>query len=138
MKPLTLDELAGEVRQGRTPPFEAWAEARAYERSLFPADTHWPLEYEIYECVTDCRTAFLTHWHTAFTGGGEAKILVGDRIRIQEVVDSQPVVIAAVPVARAEVEARIIPIQDREHPQYAGYSLSLRTRDLISNFRLWT
>jgi hypothetical protein len=136
MKPLTLDELAEEVRQGRTPPFSAWSLARDYERSLFPPDTHWPVEGEVYECVSACEVTFVTHWHTAFTGGGATQLLIGEHVRVGEVVEHKPVIVSAVPVDYLGVLSRIIPAADREHPKFAGYSVSLRTRELVSHFRI--
>jgi len=136
MKPLTLDELAEEVRLGRTPPFAAWEQARAYERSLFSPDTHWPVEGEIYECVTPCRVKFISHWNVAFTSGGDVPMVPGEQIRIQEVFHPQPVIVAAVPLAYADIQERAIPAADRQHPHYAGYSLSVRTEELVGYFRL--
>jgi hypothetical protein len=136
MKPLTLDELVEEVRQGRTPPLDAWSKARAYERSLLPPDTQWPVGGEVYECTIAHDVALVTHWSTAFTGGGTGQLQPGDQIQICEVLEEKPVIVSAIPLDSAGLRVRLIPVRDREHPNFAGYSLSIRIRDLISYFRL--
>ena len=136
LTPPNLDELAAEVRQGRSPPFQAWAKARAYERSLFPADTRWPVEGEVYDCVSTCEVSFLTHWKTPFTGGGTAQIFTGEAVQIRELFEAKPVVLSAVPIDYARVQSRVVPAVDCENPQFSGYSLSIRTRAFLAHFRL--
>src|SRR5688572_21096380 len=106
MNPRTLDELLEEVRLGRNPPYTEWEQARIYERSLFPADTRWPTAGEVYECVEECRVSFLTHWNTAFTGGGETILRAGERIRILELMDEKPIIVSAAPVDVGAIEER--------------------------------
>jgi hypothetical protein len=135
MNPRTLDDLCEEVRRGRTPPYEAWEKARVYERSLFPADTRWPSKGEVHECLKECRVSFLTHWHTAFTGGGDAVLRAGECIRVLELMDEKPIIVPAEPLNPGSVEERAVAAHDRNHPNYAGFSLSIRTRDLLAHFR---
>jgi hypothetical protein len=59
----------------------------------------------------------------------------GERIRILELMDEKPIIVPAAPMDVGALEERAIAAHDRSHPNYAGFSLSIRMRDLLAHFR---
>lgn len=70
-----------------------------------------------------------------YTGGGKANILESERIVVCEPIESKPQGYYCYPANFDEVENRIIPREDKNHPAYAGFSLFISTKQLNSNFK---
>jgi hypothetical protein len=117
------------------PPETEWA--RDYESSLLPADVRFPKKGDIYESLQDIKVNYLTSWRAAFTGGGEAVLKRGEKIKIdRDPIYSRPISVYAVAINYAEVEERIVPSSDRNAAKYDGFYFSIKTIDLNENFKL--
>lgn len=86
--------------------------------------------------VTDAlETIALTHWKAPFTGGERVQAVPG----LEFVVDRDPpdeaIAVVAAPVDYARWERLLVSDEDRTHPQYDGYSLSIRIDKLASHCR---
>ena len=132
----TLDDLADQVRSGRilTPQELGWA--LAYERSQWPSGLRLPQQGDEYETLDDVNVGVGTHWRTAFTDGFAAAIPKGTRVRVYLAPAPGAVAVPATPIDYAALEAMLIPESDRQHPKYAGYSLTIKILALHEKFRL--
>jgi len=137
----TLDDLFAELAAGERDsigsPEGDWA--RAYELSLLPSDTRYPCEGDVYEVKEDMAITYMTSWAAPFTGGGEARLRRGDRLRVTDVaVGEQPISAYLQAVDYDELEQRIVPRAEREARNYGGFYFSVRTRELNEEFCLVT
>jgi hypothetical protein len=135
----TIEDLLAEVRRGERKsvgsPELDWA--RQYMRSMIPEGTRYPRKGDVYEATADVEVRYITHWAAPFTGGGTGTLKAGERVRvIQDMWDPKPVGFYAQPINLADVEQRLVPLQQRADPKYSGFSLSLRTIELKDKFRL--
>lgn len=135
----TLADLFDEMRRGERGsvggPEVEWA--REYERSLLPAGLRFPCKGDIYEAIDEVCVDYLTAWSAPYTGGGTGTLMKGDRVVID--VDpgtARPISAYAAAVDAAALEPRIVPMDDRTSPKYAGFYFSLKTVDLNRKFRL--
>ena len=111
--------------------------ARDYERSLIPAGTRFPRKGDVYEALSDMPVKYATDWRAPYTGGGDAMLLAGDRLRVYvETRDPEPLGAFLAAVDRDVMEARIVPASDREDEKYAGFHFVLGTVELNRMFRL--
>jgi hypothetical protein len=109
--------------------------AREYERRQLKAWARFPRHGEMYESLRDITVNFLTHWSAPFTGGGSGLLPAGTRVRVEVHFTDEPVAVAG-RVLDSQVEAILVPAEDRNAPKYGGYSLSLSTEQLNRDFRL--
>jgi hypothetical protein len=80
---------------------------------------------------------YMTYWALPFTGGGDAVLRKGTRVRISSALpEPEPLGAYAEPLDYEKTEAEIIPAMDREDPKYRGFALTLDTVDLNRNFTL--
>ncbi|MBE7466563.1 MAG: hypothetical protein HS116_24100 [Planctomycetes bacterium] len=135
----TLADLFAEAKRGERKSIgnqeAAWA--RAYERSLLPAQTRFPKKGDLYEALEDLTVNYLTAWQAPFTGGAECLMLKGDRVLVDdEPGQAEPITVYARAVDYERLERRIVPESDRTHPKYGGFYVALNTADLNTKFRL--
>ena len=109
--------------------------AREYERRLLKPWARFPRHGDVYESLRDITVRYLTHWRAPFTGGGSGALPAGTRVRVEVHFTDEPVAVAGV-VQDPQVEALLVPADDRNAPKYGGYSLSLSTEQLNRDFRL--
>jgi len=117
--------------------------AQDYERSLLPHGIIFPRPSQIWEALRDCDVNF----NAFFTGPalkpiwlpgkppveltepfpfGRARLLRGERVRIEQADDPKPVVVWFKPLRYQVLQEGIVPEGVRKMPRYSGYTLSLR------------
>ncbi len=139
---LTVSDLVAELRAGKRKSAgkAEWEWARQYERSLIPEGTRFPQKGDLYESKHDQTVQYMTHWCTAFTGGGKGMLLKGERIWIYhdafEEDHGKPLGASALPVEYEQLESRMVPPSNRAHRNYDSFSLSFKTVDLNNDFTL--
>jgi hypothetical protein len=79
----------------------------------------------------------LTAWAVPYTGGELSTLEAGDRVVIhQDPVCLEPISVYAQAVDYARLEQRIVPLNIRSDPKYAGFYFALKTVDLNRHFKL--
>ena len=135
---LTIFELCEEVSSGKRSFNEqelVWA--RDYDISLIPDGARIPKLGDVYESLTDQEVAFMTAWCAPVSSGGKGTLLKGEQVRINaEPVDQKPIGVYALPLEYEKMEVRMVSKEDRKNPKYGGFSLLIKTVDLIKNFEL--
>lgn len=133
---LTLDDLGEELESGKRrilgQPEIDWA--RDYERSLIPEGVRFPRDGDVYASLEDRTVSYMTAWAAPFSGGGEGVLKAGERVRISGDFGPEPISVYAVPVEYDEIEARMVPEEERRSRKYGGFYLSLRTMELHEAF----
>jgi hypothetical protein len=135
----TIDDLFAELKSGARKGIPGWELdwARDYERSLLPADTRFPARGDVYEAKEDMELDYVTSWAAPFSGGGKAVLRRGEQVAIPDhPLEPRPVLVYARPVEYKELEARVVPLTERQAPKYGGFSFAIKTADLNQNFRL--
>lgn len=135
----TFGDLNAEMKLGEResvgPPEIRWA--WEYERSLIPAHMRFPRKGDVYEALADMTARYMTAWKAPYTGGGEGLVEEGDRFLVHaEPSEPDPISVYVVPCEYEDVESRIVPASDRDHPKYGGFYLSFTTVELNERFRL--
>ena len=131
----TIKELVAEMSFRTAAPEEIDA-AREYERSLIPDDLIIPQTGQIFETIRDVAvTAMLTH-RAPFTGSEEFTLPAGIQIKIKDLMEKKPIVIAAEPIEYKAIEKQFIPKASRRSLLYSGYFLYIQTVDFIDGFKL--
>jgi hypothetical protein len=136
---LTLDDLFAEMKAGKRKsignPEAEWA--KEYESARIPEGTRFPIKGDLYASTCDQMVQYMTAWAAPFTGAGEALLLKGDRIWIEnEPRDAKPIGTYALPVDYKKLEARMVPQADRSSSKYGGFYFYFKTVDLEKNFTL--
>lgn len=131
----TVDELWDEVKGGKTVKGNAVENAKKLSKALMPKGLFYPKGGEVFEARYDIQISYLTHFMMPYTGGNKAKLLQGERVIISKPNQVNPLGYYCYPINEDEIEKRIIPISDRNHPAYNGFSLSVDTKSLNSDFR---
>lgn len=136
---LTLDDLFAEVKAGKRKsvgsPEVDWA--REYELDLLPEGVRFPQKGDLYESKQDQTVAYMTAWAAPVTGGGEALLRKGERIRVHDVPRYEKSLgTYAVAAEYEELEQRMIPREVREDPRYGGFYFYFGTVDLNRDFKL--
>lgn len=133
----TLDELYEELHSGKRQSI-ARAEmdaARDHERGLLPAGTRFPRKGDVYEALEDMAVDYVTEWMAPYSGGGKGTLRRGERVKVRYV-EAKAVVAYARPLRYKEIEARMVPLAERQEPKYGHFYLYLKTSDLNRRFRL--
>jgi hypothetical protein len=110
--------------------------AIAFEKSQLPADIRFPQEGEVYEAKVDVEIGYLTHYHVPFTGGATFLFPRGERLQITSVTSERPIGVYAKALRYEELHATIVSDEERSRPEYAGYSLYVKTVQFDRNFQL--
>lgn len=133
----TIDDLNAEMmrgeRLGASGEEVDWA--REYERSLLPADIVFPEEGEVWETIDDCDVKYGTLFAAPSSGGGNARLQRGERVRILQLPDGRPIMIAFSPLRYDELHTLIVPEEDRNCATYTGYHLWTKTVHFLAHFR---
>jgi len=131
----TVDELFDEVKKGKTVSGKAIENARKLSKALMPTGLFYPKGGEVYEAIQDIQISYLTHFMAPFTGGDKAKLFKGERVIVSKPNQSKPLGYYCYPINDDEIEHRIIPNSDKNDPAYNGFSLSIDTKSLNSDFK---
>lgn len=133
----TIDELFAELKVGkRTSINEKELEnGRKLSKALMPTGLFYPKGGEVFETIQDTEISYLTHFMAPYTGGDKGTLLKGERILIVKPSQDRPLSYYSNPINADEVEERIIPKSDKSDPAYDGFSLSIDTKLLNSNFK---
>ena len=135
----TIDDLMQEMNAGlrkeiRHPELD-WA--REYTRSLIPDGLRYPRQGDVYESLVDQPIRYMTAWRAPYTGGGDSKILAGERVWIDdEPTDEKPIGVYAMPIEYDKLETRMVPEEERSAAKYNGFYLSIDTMVLLEKFNL--
>jgi hypothetical protein len=135
----TFADLREEMQRGERAfighPEMDWA--RQYERTLIPSSVRFPQLNDVYEALEDMHVRYMTSWRAPFTGGGEGDIRKGDRFRVDHAPSQpEPIGVYVIAVDYDELEKRMVPESDREHPKYSGFYFSFNTVELNEKFQL--
>ncbi|MBB2147160.1 hypothetical protein GM921_16795 [Pedobacter sp. LMG 31464] len=136
---LTVSDLHEELRSGKRIQFGeselTWA--REYERSLIPENYRFPRKGDLYQAKFDQEIDYITDWSAPYSGGGKAKIYVGEKFWVHtNPSDKKPIGAYLIPVNYKDLEERIIPFDDRTAFKYNGYYFYVRTNLINENFIL--
>jgi hypothetical protein len=135
----TLADLHADMSAGRRKSINRqemdWA--YEYERRLIPPGFRFPAKGDVYEALEDQPADYYTEWAAPYSGGGKATIFKGERVRVQEApLHDKPVAAGAAPVKYKELEARIVPEEERLNPKYGYFRFWLGTVTLNTKFKL--
>ena len=131
----TVDELFDEVKKGKSVSGKAFDNARKLSKVLMPTGLFYPKGGEVFEAVQNVQISYLTHFMAPYTGGDKAKLLKGERVIVSKPNQDKPLGYYCYPINADEVEDRIIPYSDRNDPAYNGFSLSIDTKSLNTDFK---
>jgi hypothetical protein len=102
-----------------------------------PEGARYPREGYIYEATDDVPIMYLTHYFDLpYTGGGDAILPKGERVRVAHVRGEKPLGVSCDPLRYDELHARIVSEEERASDLYRGYHLAITTADLNTSFRL--
>jgi hypothetical protein len=83
------------------------------------------------------RVDYLTHYFDLpYTGGGEAVLPQGERVRVGYARGERPTGVYCDPLHDDELHARIVAEQERSNEMYRAYSLAIDTVVLNRSFKL--
>ena len=131
----TVEELFDEVKKGKTVNGKPMENARKLSKAVLPIGLFYPKGGEVYEAIQDIQISYLTHFMAPFTGGDKAKLLKGERVIVSKPNQAKPLGYYCYPINYDEIEHRIIPNSDKNDPAYNGFSLSIDTKSLNSDFK---
>jgi len=135
----TSEDLMQELQSGqrrliKEPEFR-WA--REYESSLLPDGIRYPRSGDVYESLVDQQIGYMTAWRAPYTGGGDGKILAGERVWIDnQPIDEKPIGVYAMPIEYEKLEKRMVPVEELSAAKYNGFCLSIKTMVLLEKFKL--
>ena len=87
----------------------------------------------LYETIREVPVTLLTHWDSAHRGSYSAVLPKHCRLRVSENYAHGDQFLQCFVVEDEDYEAASIPSADRSHPEYQGFSVSLKLTDLTSN-----
>ncbi len=134
----TVADLMAELRTGKRTEIsgEEVELAKAYQRRKMPSGLKFPKAGEVYEAIEDFEVHYMTAHYAPFTGGGRALLPKGERIRVCEPSNPEPLGVYCDPLNYDALHERIVPAKERAHERYGGYYFSIDTVDLNRSFRL--
>lgn len=132
---MLMEEMAAGGRESVSGTELRWA--RDYERSLIPPGYRFPRKGDVYEALADMEVEYITDFAGPFSGGGRGVLKKGERVRLnREEREEKPVGAFAVPVNYGEIEARMVPADERRSPKYGSMSFYFTTMELNTAFGL--
>jgi len=136
---LTISDLMDELKSGKRKeikdPEMTWA--REYERSLIPANYHFPQKGDLYAANFDQEVDFLTSWSAPYTGGGTTVLFKDEQVWVDEnPIDKKPIGAYLLAVNYKELEKRIVSENDRNAFKYDSFYFHISTKTLNENFKL--
>jgi hypothetical protein len=91
----------------------------------------------VYEATVDVPVSYLTHYFDLpYTGGGEAVLPKGERVRVGYALGERPLGVYCDPLRYEELHEKIVAADERANELYRGYYLALDTAALVTSFRL--
>lgn len=131
----TIEELIEKSAKGESVSGKAIENAKKLSKALMPKGLFYPKGGEVFEAIHDIQISYLTHFMAPCTGGGKAKLLKGEKLIISKPNQNKALGYYCYPTNADELENRIIPYSERNDPAYNGFSLSIDTKELNSNFK---
>ncbi|MDZ7740275.1 MAG: hypothetical protein U5Q03_00505 [Bacteroidota bacterium] len=108
-----------------------------YKRSLSPEHFVFPSKGYLYESLTDQEVEYITAWHVPFTGHAKSRLYKREKIWIAfDVNEEEPLKVDALPVEYLKLEARMVPLHERNDPGYRGFYFRLGIKTLNKKFKL--
>ena len=134
----TVGDLMAELQAGKRTEIsgEEVELAKAYQRRQIPPGIRFPKAGEIYEAIGDFEVHYMTAHCAPFTGGGRSVLPKGERVRVCEPSNPEPLGVYCDPLNYDALHERIVPAKERAHERYEGYYLSIDTVDLNRSFTL--
>ena len=135
----TFDEMYKELESGKRKEisYEDGQRSAALTRALYPKNTRYPKEGDVYICIEDAEINYMTHWiMKAFTGGDKTIFPKDEKIKISPIKHAKPISVYCLALDKEKIEKLLVPLTDREQYDYDGYSLSVDTLTLNKKFKL--
>lgn len=101
-----------------------------------PPGTRFPKGGDIYETIRDFEISYMTAHRAPFTGGGQAILPKGERVRVSDSANPEPLGVYCEPLNYDVLHERIVSAGERAHQQYQGYYFHIDTVDLNQCFKL--
>ena len=101
---------------------------------LAPSGLSFPKDAEVYETQEDIEVSYLTHHFAPYTGGGNLKLVKGERIIIYKPNSSKPKGVYCGALNYEKIE-QLIPGAERNGATYDGYSLYIDTTVINRSFK---
>jgi len=102
-----------------------------------PEGSRYPREGDVYEAIIDGPITYMTHYFDLpYTGGGDAVLPKGERVRVGHVRDAKPLGVYCDPLRYDELHETIVAADERANKLYRGYYLAIDTVALITSFKL--
>ncbi|MBL8826366.1 MAG: hypothetical protein JNM18_05235 [Planctomycetaceae bacterium] len=138
MWPKSIEVRIGELKAGSRLEIvrEEIDRAVEYAHLQWARDLRFPKEGEIYEAISDTKIQYMTSHHAPYTGGGEAVLAKGERVRVSSVSHEKPIGVYCDPLRYDELHEEIVSEEERNYPSYDGYYFSIDTVDLNRFFRI--
>ena len=91
----------------------------------------------MYEATVDVRVPYLTYYFDLpYTGGGDAVLPKGERVRVSYARGERPLGVYGDPLRYDELHGKIVAADERASKLYRGYYLALYTATIVTSFRL--
>lgn len=107
---------------------------KSLANKIFGTENSYPKGGEVFQAMNDVEITYLTHFMAPYTGGEKAILLKGEKVLVSKPLNSKPKGYYCYPLNADEVEQRIIPNSDKNNPAYNGFSLSIDTKSLNTDF----
>ncbi|WP_431122267.1 macro domain-containing protein [Flagellimonas flava] len=104
-------------------------------KKVFGTNIYYPKGGEVFQAKKDVKITYLTHFMAPYTGGAKANIFENERVIVSKPLNPKPKGYYCYPINAYEIEKRIIPKSDRNNPKYNGFSLSIDTKSLNTDFK---
>ncbi|EEF58926.1 hypothetical protein [Pedosphaera parvula] len=133
----TVEDLMAELQAGKRTEIsgEEVELAKAYQRRRMASDIRFPKAGEIYEAIGDFEVHYMTAHCAPFTGGGRSILPKGERVRVCEPSNPEPLCVYCDPLSYEALHERIVSAEERAHERYEGYYFNIDTVDLNRFFR---
>ena len=133
----TIEELMQEMKDGKRQTIggKTLDNARKLGDALLPNNLKFPVGGEIYESTSEVAITYMTSYHAPFTGGDKTTLPAGVKVIVHKPNSKRPTGVYCTPLDYEKFEDLLIPKDETESPNYAGYHLSVDTVDLNKQFK---
>jgi hypothetical protein len=91
----------------------------------------------VYEAIVDVPVLYMTHYFDLpYTGGGDAILPKGERVRVSYARGNKPLGVYCDPLRYDELHERVVAADERAHKLYRGYYFAVDTAALNTSFKL--
>lgn len=134
----TYEEMDEELKQGLRPSIthEDVMKAEELKRALYPDWIVYPKGDDIYEAIDDVEIPYMTSWGAPFTGGGNATLPKGEKVKVVTPNRPKPTSVYCDPINYKKLHSIIVPERDRKAQDYGGYYFCIDTLTLNTKFKL--